>query len=224
MAFDLVIFDCDGVLVDSEIIATRVEAERFTRAGYPLSPRDVAVRFAGKTEPDIIAEIERETGKRFPETFFHENEQAIDEALAQEIRIVQGARQTVEEVRVARCICSNSTGKRLEVTLSLTGLRDLFGDTVYSARDLENVLPKPAPDVFLHACRQMGVAPDRTIVLEDSTTGVAAASEAGATVIGFCGASHSWDGHAEALIGAGADLTVNSHEEAQRKLREMLAC
>jgi HAD superfamily hydrolase (TIGR01509 family) len=205
---DLVIFDCDGVLIDSEIIAARVEAEMLTQAGYPIDAEDLAERFAGLTFKDIMFLIEKESRIPFQASLIEQAEKQVDRRLAAEVRAIEGAREAVLSTQAKRCICSNSGAKRLALTLERTGLLPLFDGRVYSAMDTPGVLPKPAPDIFLYAARTLEAAPANTFVIEDSVHGVNGARAAGMRVIGFTGASHSYPGHADRLTEAGAETVI----------------
>ena len=203
----LVIFDCDGVLVDSEIIAARVDAALLSEAGYQITAEEVAVRFAGSSGEQIFNAAEAEMGRAVPDEIRARSETEIDRRLASEVEAVAGAYEMLDTLDAARCICSNSGMERLRITLDRTGLYDRFRPYIFSAREVRDGREKPAPDVFLHAAEELDIAIDETLVIEDSVHGVAGAVAAGMTVIGFIGASHTWPGHGEALMEAGA-LTV----------------
>lgn len=207
-SIDLVIFDCDGVLVDSEIIAARVEAELLTKAGYPIEADEIARLYSGLTFKEIMLRIERESQQLFQASLIDEVEKLIDRRLASEVRAIDGAHEAVATVPAKRCICSNSSSERLRATLVRTRLAPFFEGTVFSSLDTPSGRPKPAPDVFLHAAEVMGADPGRTFVVEDSVHGVAGARAAGMRVIGFTGASHSHPGHADLLTEAGTETVI----------------
>jgi HAD superfamily hydrolase (TIGR01509 family) len=223
MVPDLVIFDCDGVLVDSEIIAARVEARMITAAGYEITAEELAERFAGLTFPEIMMRIEAEARIPFQASLLDRAEAAVDQRLGLEARALDGAREAVLSVAGERCICSNSRPQRLELMLARTGLKPLFEDRVYSARVIPSGRPKPAPDVFLHAAAQLSADPGRTFVIEDSVHGVAGAKAAGMRVIGFTGGSHSYPGHAEQLSEAGAETVIRRLAEFPATLAALAA-
>ena len=205
---ELVIFDCDGVLADSEIIAARVEADLLTKAGYPISAEELAQTYSGLTFKDILLRIESEADVLFQASMLDEVERLVDQRLAREVRAIEGAHEAVAWVRGKRCICSNSGTVRVQSTLARTGLAPFFPGTVFSVGDLPSGKPKPAPDIFLHAANEMDANPRATFVIEDSVHGVAGARAAGMRVIGFTGASHTHSGHAELLTEAGAETTI----------------
>ena len=205
---ELVIFDCDGVLADSEIIAARVEADLLTKAGYAITAEELAETYAGLTFKDIMLRIEQEAEIPFQASLLDEVEKLVDQKLAREVRAVEGAREAVAWVRGKRCICSNSGTTRVQSTLTKTGLLPFFPGAVFSVADLPDGRPKPAPDIFLHAAKVMAADPRATFVIEDSVHGIAGAKAAGMRVIGFTGASHSHAGHADLLTEAGAETVI----------------
>jgi HAD superfamily hydrolase (TIGR01509 family) len=212
---DLVIFDCDGVLVDSEIIAARVDAELLTNAGFPIEPEDVAERYAGLTFRDILLAVEKEADVPLQATLIDDEKRLLDRRLAAEVRAIEGAREAVARTPYPRCVCSNSSGDRLEMMLTKTGILPLFSGNVFSARDVPGVQPKPAPDIFVHAAKTMEANPANTFVIEDSVHGIHGARAAGMRVIGFTGASHSWPGHADRLTEAGAETVIRRMADLQ---------
>lgn len=205
---DLVIFDCDGVLVDSEIIAARIEADLLTRAGFAITPEELAETYAGLTFRDIMLRIEQEAEVPLQASLLDEAERLVDQRLAREVRAVEGAREAVASVRAKRCVCSNSGAARVQATLTRTGLLPFFPDAVFSVTDLPEGRPKPAPDIFLHAAKTMAADPAATFVIEDSVHGIAGARAAGMRVIGFTGGAHSHPGHADLLMEAGAETAI----------------
>lgn len=207
--FDLIIFDCDGVLVDSEIIAASIEARLLTEAGYPIDTARLNERFAGLTWKDILVAVEKEAGLPLSAALIGKVEKQLDDKLAREVRAIEGAGAAALAIDLPRCICSNSSSHRLKAMLSRARLYDIFAPNIFSAKDLPEGRTKPAPDIYLHAAAQMGRSTDRTIVVEDSVHGITAARGAGMRVIGFTGGSHSWQGHADALTEAGAETVIN---------------
>lgn len=207
MALSLIIFDCDGVLVDSEIIAARVEAEMLAEIGYEISADEIASRFAGLTLRRILETLSEETGLVFPDDLPGRVEAECDRRLAN-VEPIAGVHEMLDRLDLPRCICSNSLSGRLQSMLTHVKLWDRFRPYVFSSREVGTKRIKPAPDVFLYGCKEFGVKPEQAIVLEDSVHGVAAARAAGCRVVGFTGASHTHPGHAEALSDAGAETTI----------------
>ncbi len=185
----LVIFDCDGVLVDSEPISNTVLAASLTAAGLPTTPEQALHEYKGRLLSDVGARAEQLLGHPLPagllDGFEHDREQAFRASLA----AVPGARETVQAVRAAGvsvCVASQGRLEKTELTLTLVGLRDLFADgALFSAYQVTR--GKPHPDLFLHAAATMGVAPDRCVVVEDTLIGVTAAVAAAMRVIGYAG-------------------------------------
>lgn len=207
----LVIFDCDGVLVDSEYLAARHESRRYGEHGFEVSVAEFSGRFAGMTGEFIARDIEAELGRKLPNGLYREIDRELDEILEREIEAVAGIAHALDKIGLPRCICSNSGPKRLEMMLKRTGLHDAFRPHIFSAKELDPPAPKPSPAIFLHGMRQFNALPRETLIIEDSVFGVAAAKAAGARIIGFTGGKHTWRGHAERLVEAGAETIIASH-------------
>ena len=155
---DLVIFDCDGVLVDSEIVAARVEADLLTEAGYPISAGEIAETYAGLTFRDILLRIEEKANIPFQASLITQAEALVDRKLATDVRAIEGAHEAAAAIAGKKCICSNSRADRIDMMLTRTGLKRYFEGRVFSALDEEVGKPKPAPDVFLHAASVIALA------------------------------------------------------------------
>lgn len=205
----LYVFDCDGVLVDSEIIASAVDSEHLAEVGYSISPEDVTRRFAGLTARSIGEIVEAEIGRKLPEDFFARTRAEIDRRLANELKPIAGAHELLDRLDGPRCVCSNSSTERLKISMERTRLWDRFKPYIFSAVEVGDKKPKPSPNVYSHALQQFGVNPREAVVLEDSVFGVTAAKAAGARVIGFTGGSHTWNMHADVLTEAGAETVIN---------------
>lgn len=200
--FDLLILDCDGVLVDSEVIAAEVEAQAYRAVGFATTPHEMAARFAGLTGREIMAAVEQELGRPLPPDFHQHTEAEIDRRLAAEVQPIAGAVPFVHALTHPACVCSNSSPGRVEVSLRRIGLWETLAGHVFSAAEVAR--PKPAPDVFLHAAARMNASPERCLVIEDSAAGVSGAVAAGMAVIGFTGGAHITPGHDARLRQAGA--------------------
>jgi HAD superfamily hydrolase (TIGR01509 family) len=220
---DLVIFDCDGVLVDSEIVAARVEADLLTEAGYPISAAEIAETYAGLTFRDIMLRIEEKANIPFQVSLIGQAEALVSRKLASDVRAIEGAHEAAASVTGKKCICSNSTSERIDMMLTKTGLKRHFNGNVFSSLGKEVGKPKPAPDVFLHAAKVMGVDPQRAFVIEDSVHGIHGAKRAGMRVIGFTGASHTYPGHADALTDAGAETVIRRWADLKSTLAALSA-
>jgi len=198
MGFDLIIWDFDGCLVDSEIIACGMEGAYFTELGYPVSTQEAIDRFAGRTSKDALLEIERETGKSFLDRFsFDVFRQRVFDAFEASLRPIDGAAEMLEKMGQPRCIASGSAVTRIQKCLALTKLDMFFNpDHIFSTAAEEvgprepKIAGKPAPDIFLLAASRLNVAPEKCLVIEDSVPGIRAAKAAGMTVFGFTGGSH----------------------------------
>ena len=206
--FDLILFDCDGVLVDSEILAAQVEARLVSDAGYPITAGELAERFAGMSWHNILLEIEKEAEIPLSASLLDRAEKALDVVLARDVKIIEGVKPMLARLKLPHGICSNSTSARLDMMLKRVGLREHFGAHVYSARDLGEDRVKPKPDVYLHGAAQFGIDPSRVLVVEDSVHGVHAARSAGMRVVGFTGAGHTYPSHADKLTEAGAETVI----------------
>lgn len=200
---ELVIFDCDGVLIDSEPIGCRIEAEALTRAGFPISADEVLRRFTGVTSHECFEILEAEHGRPLPAGFEPNVTAAILAAFERELAPIAGIGDALDRIDLPVCVASSSGLDRLRRSLGLTGLWERFAPHVFSAEEVGG-RGKPAPDVFLHAAKRMGVAPARCLVVEDSIRGVEAGIAAGMRVLGFTGGGHCPPDHGEALRATGA--------------------
>ena len=212
-----IIFDCDGVLVDSEILAQEVERAVLGEIGLHYDAHDFTVRFMGRSDKAFYALLEADGRERLGRSIEHEirgpmgalYKEAIDTRLAE----VPGALRAVAAVRHVKAVASSSTGPHLEKKLRRTQLWDHFAPHVYSADHVEH--SKPAPDLFLHAAKALGVDPVQCLVIEDSVNGVLAARAAGMRVWGFLGGGHMSPRMAVPLAEAGAERIVKDWAEAE---------
>ncbi|MER9473113.1 HAD family phosphatase [Mesorhizobium sp. M0520] len=210
---DLVIFDCDGVLVDSEIIAARIDAELLTSAGYEISAEEISEVYAGLTFKDIMMRVEEKSRIPFQASLIDKEEQLVERRLRSDVRAIDGALEAVAAVAVPRCVCSNSRSERIEFMLEKVQLLPFFAGRIFSSLETPTGKSKPAPDVFRFAAEKLKADPPNTFVIEDSVHGVTAAKTAGMRVIGFTGAAHSYPGHADALTEAGAETVIRRWAE-----------
>lgn len=179
----LVIFDCDGVVVDSEIISNRVMTEMLAELGLKLSFEQTIDRFIGKSLPQCMGIISDMLERKLPDDFQTGFAQRTRTALTASLTPVLGIEEVLSSLRVPYCIASNGNRAKLTFTLGLTGLGSRFEGRMYCAEDVPN--PKPAPDLFLYAARQHDAEPSRCVVIEDTPTGISAAKAAGMTAYGF---------------------------------------
>ncbi len=181
----LVIFDCDGVLVDTERIAVRVDAQVLAELGWPLSEEEVVERFVGRSHEYMVAEIEAHLGGRLPEGWQDPFHRLYREAFEAELQPVDGVVEALDQITLPTCVASSGTHEKMHHTLSLMGLYERFEGRIFSSSEVAN--GKPAPDLFLHAAKCMGVEPTYCAVVEDSYYGVQAARTAGMRALGYAG-------------------------------------
>ncbi len=208
----LTIFDCDGVLIDSEIVAAEVNAEHLSELGFAITAAEVNERFVGLTGAQIVALVEAELGRALPESFHAKSDAEIERRL-KTVKAVEGIHELLDLLEGPRCICSNSSSARLRLSLEAAGLWYRFKPYVFSAVEVGTGRGKPHPDVFLHAADTFEVEPRETVVIEDSVPGVTAAVAAGMRVVGFVGGAHTFPGHGERLMDAGAETVVRRMRE-----------
>jgi HAD superfamily hydrolase (TIGR01509 family) len=203
--FDLVIFDLDGVLVDSEPISARVTAAALAQAGIEISAADVYERFLGVSTAAMLRTLEAEHGRRLPGHFQESLRARILIAFERELEPVPGVAAVLDALPGGRCVASNSHPDRIRRSLELVGLLERFAPHLFSATMVS--AGKPAPDLFLLAAAQMAAAPASCLVIEDSEVGIRAAKAAGMTAFGFTGAGHlRAETQAPRLRAAGADI------------------
>jgi HAD superfamily hydrolase (TIGR01509 family) len=209
---NLIIFDCDGVLVDSEIVSFEVEAEMFAEIGIGLTAHDLLTRFLGTSSASMFATIEQENGIRLPPDFAERAARRTLEAFDLTLKPIPGIAELLADLPDRKCVASSSEPPRIRHSLALAGILHHFEPHIFSATQVKR--GKPAPDLFQLAAESMGgVAPARCLVIEDSVAGVTAARAAGMTVLGFTGGSHCLDGHADKLRQSGASAVFGSCPE-----------
>lgn len=217
----LIIFDFDGVLADSELLANAVLAEAISELGVPTTTEDSLLRYMGKRFHEVIAAVEDTVGHPLPPDFPTTFQQRTLARFKEDLRLVEGARAYIDAFReIPRCIASSSSPDRLSFCLDLLNLTDVFGNDVFSASQVAR--GKPHPDIFLHAADQMRTRPTDALVIEDSIGGVQAAIAAGMTVIGLLAASHIRDGHAARLRAAGARYIATTFAQAESITRRLI--
>ncbi|MGV9008552.1 HAD family hydrolase [Brevundimonas sp.] len=208
---ELIIFDYDGVVADSELLNSTALAEVLTAIGLPTTTDDAIARYMGRRWLDFRPLIEAELGRACPDEVVVDWTRLCHERASTRLAPVDGLMTFIEERRQARCIASSSPPDWIELGLSRFGLAGRLGP-IFSAA-VHVTRGKPHPDLFLHAAEAMKVDPARTVVIEDSATGVLAGVAAGMQVIGLCAGGHVRDGHAEALTQAGAHRIAWSYDE-----------
>ncbi|HEY2465137.1 MAG TPA: HAD family hydrolase [Steroidobacteraceae bacterium] len=201
-SFGLVIFDCDGVLVDSELITNRVFAQMLHELGIAVSLEDMFERFVGRSTPQCVEIVTKMLGRPVPQYFVEEYHTRSTAALKSELKAVPDIETILAAMRIPYCVASSGSHEKMHTTLGITGLLPQFRGKMYSVTEVAR--SKPFPDVFLHAARQQGVMPADCAVIEDTPTGVRAGVAAGMTVFGYCGLTPK-----QHLIEAGAHHTFD---------------
>lgn len=203
MSLKCVIFDCDGVLVDSEMIGNRVLLSMSREHGLEISLEEWVRKFKGRSLSDCFLQIEKAINKKLPEHFEKEYRRQSFEAFKKEIRPVEGVREFIESLNVPFCVASSGPQAKIRLNLTATGLIDLFENKIFSCYDIQSW--KPEPDIYLHAASEMGYRVEDCIVIEDSTPGVIAAKSGGFRVYGYAHESNEQE-----LESAGA-IVFNSY-------------
>ena len=207
----LIIFDCDGVLVDSEIISTRCVHRALATAGCDIEEDTIISRFLGTSNASMCASLE-DDGFTVPDTFLEGLRHDLLAAYETELGPIPGITDVLAGLNGPRCVASSSNPERIRRALELTGLIDWLAPNLFSATMV--ACGKPAPDLFLFAADRMATAPDDCVVIEDSEAGVLAGKAAGMRVLGFTGGSHvQHEIHAPKLAAAGADAIFRSMQE-----------
>jgi HAD superfamily hydrolase (TIGR01509 family) len=206
-SLDLVIFDCDGVLVDSEVISCRAHAETLTRHGYEISAEQVLDRFLGVSDQEARQTIETEIGRKLPDDFEAQMKQAALRRYADELGTIPYVGEAIAAITLPKCVASSGTPEKIRHGLTCAGLFDLLAPNIFSATQVKR--GKPAPDLFLFAAGQMQASPARCLVIEDSVPGITGARAAGMAVVGFVGGSHCRPGYRDTLRAAGAQVTFD---------------
>lgn len=224
-ATKLVIFDCDGVLVDSEALVAEAEAELLAAVGVPMSAEQISEQFVGISLPDVIQSIERDWGVALDDQFVRTRSEKVGELLSTVLQPVEGIAAVLSGLStsgedVELCVASSSEPERVALSLRTTGLAPFFGENVFTASMVQR--GKPAPDLFLLAARTMGVPPERCVVVEDSPFGVTAAVAAAMDVIGFVGAGHCSPATPGRLSAAGATKMAATASELAELLGQAL--
>jgi HAD superfamily hydrolase (TIGR01509 family) len=216
---DLVIFDCDGVLVDSEVLSCRAHAEMLTRHGYPITADQVLVRFLGVSDREARMTVEAELGRNLPGDFEAQINEAALRRYADDLRTIPFVDEAIAAIPLPKCVASSGTPEKIRHGLRCAGLYDLLAPNIFSATEVKR--GKPAPDLFLFAAEQMRASPARCVVIEDSVPGISGARAAGMTVLGFHGGSHCRPGYADTLRAAGATTTFDDMRRLPDLIRQI---
>jgi HAD superfamily hydrolase (TIGR01509 family) len=205
----LVIFDCDGVLVDSEVISNDLLARSLAAEGLPTTLAEARRDYQGLLLTDVVSRVQARLGRALPDDWLERYEHDRAEAFRRELQPVPGAAEAVERISaegIAVCVASQGKAEKTRLSLGLTGLRHLFrGEALFSAYSVPR--GKPAPDLFLHAAKMMEAKPSRCVVVEDTASGVTAAVSAGMRVLGYVA-----DSDEDGLRQAGAEILRSLNE------------
>ncbi len=188
MSFDLVIFDCDGVLIDSEIISAQMLIAALSTLGVCVDLDYVARHFLGRSYPTVMAQIRGDFALDLPDSFEDSYRARLLAAFERDLKVMPGAAEVLATLDLPMCVATSSSPRRAEQSLHLTGLWPLVQGRLFTASEVAH--GKPAPDLFFHAAARMGADPARCLVIEDSLTGIRAARAAGMAVWRFVGGSH----------------------------------
>ncbi len=215
------IFDCDGVLVDSEPLSMKVDVEILSEHGVAMSEEEAHTRFVGKTFAAMIDEVAREYGVSFPADTSSHKDLRLLELYERELQVVPGVPEALRDIGHHHySVASNSPAQRVEAALRITGLTPFFGNRITSFEHVAR--PKPEPDVFIEAARRAGYHAENCIVIEDSVTGVTAAHAAGCQVLGFTGTHPQQEQQAMKLLGVGARFAFSRMEALPNLVRSIL--
>lgn len=215
----LIIFDCDGVLVDSEVIACRVTSELLSEFGINLSAREIVERYAGISANVMSGDIADRFGVRLPSDFAITLSNRVVASFEHELKPMKGAELALRSIGKSVCVASSSDQERIRYSLRVTGLLSYLDNHIFSAAQVAN--GKPAPDLFLFAAASMFTAPGQSVVVEDSVSGVRAAGAAGMYALGFTGGSHCSPDQAHKLTEAGALVTFDDLRELSQLLASL---
>jgi HAD superfamily hydrolase (TIGR01509 family) len=220
-SMSLIIFDCDGVLVDSEIIAHQLLAQMMTDLGHPMTTAEAIEKFAGRSLADTLPLIETRLGRTIPDHIGQRYSRLLLERLRRDLKPIAGVQAAIAILHYPRCVASSSSLERIGLSLEVTGLASLFGANIFSATQVAH--GKPAPDLYLFAARAMEVAPEDCVVIEDSALGVSAGRAAGMKVVGFTGAAHASGDTVRELAAAGACPVISSMADLPATVERLLS-
>ena len=218
MSIKHVLFDNDGTIVDTEIIAARIMLKLLAQHGFHISERDYNMRFPGLRTRDVVTALALEEGFEPPENFIQQLHSAHNEDYHNAIRSIRGMPTLFRSLKVPKSMVSNGSIRYVEKCLRKVRLLSALDGHIFSAEQVDN--PKPSPDVYLFALEKLGLSRHEVLVVEDSVTGIAAASSAGIQAVGFLGAGHIHEGHGQKLWEAGADFVVSDAIELTQLLKK----
>ena len=215
---ELIILDFDGVVADSELLANTLLAEFLTNEGFPTTTEQAIARYMGRRWSDAEARIAKDLGRPLSADFQERHRAHSSGRMRTSVQPIAGVHAFLHAHRDRKfCVASSSNPGWLDHNVDKFGLRGALGTNLFSGVAVKN--GKPAPDIFFHAAGQMGVAPERCAVIEDSAAGIEGAVAAGMTAIGFLGGAHIRAGHADALLAKGAHALAQSYDDVARLLK-----
>ena len=219
MPIDLIIFDCDGVLVDSEVISCRAHALVLTRCGYPITADQVLQRFLGVSEREARQIVETEIGRKLPDNIGAQINHETLRFYEGDLKSIAHVGDAIAAIGLPKCVASSGTPEKIRHGLSCAGLYEQLAPHIFSATLVKRGMP--ARDLFLFAAEQMRSLPERCVVIEDSVPGVTGARAAGMTVLGFFGGSHCTSEHEAMLRAAGAERTFADMRELPALIEQL---
>jgi len=208
---ELVIFDCDGVLVDSELITNRIFASMLNELGIPVTLEDMFEQFVGRSMANCLEKIAGLLGRPVSDDFVQQYQVRTTAALQSDLKVVPGIEAVLDQIKMPYCVASSGSPEKMQTTLGITGLLPRFKGKIFSVTEVAR--GKPFPDVFLYAAAKFGAAASKCAVVEDTPTGVAAGVAAGMTVYGYCGLTPQ-----HRLKEAGAHYTFDSMSQLPKLL------
>lgn len=211
----LIIFDCDGVLVDSEELFIEIDRLVLAELGWPIERDEIVARFVGRSEEHFVNEVQAFLGQKLPADWMGSFQRHYQEVFRRDLRPVAGISETLDAIDVPTCVASNGSHEKMRFTLGLTGLWPYFEGRTFSASDVSRA--KPAPDLFLHAASTLGFAPEDCTVVEDSLAGVQAALSAGMKVVAYAGGVVT----REKFAGTGATI-IDEMSQLPRTLQRLV--
>ncbi len=219
MSFRHLLFDNDGTIVDSEILAVKSTLQLLRECGLEMSEQQYSMTFPGLLERDIVAILTRDYDLRIPHDYYDRLRQMHREAYAHHLRAIPGMSSLFRKLSTPKSMVSNGSVHHVDSCLRRVRLRHAVSGQIFSAEQVSN--PKPHPDVYHHALETLRLRPSEALVIEDSPTGVRAAKSAGLPVVGFLGAAHIHDGHEAKLREAGADYLARDAKDLGRVFEKL---
>lgn len=218
---DLIIFDFDGVLVDSEYLSAKIATKLINEAGCKITIEELTEHYSGYILKDILKDLEKKTSCYFSANILDKMHHEFIKAIPHELKAIDGIIEALSQIQTEYCICSNANSNDIELILKELNILDLFIGKIFSAAEKGNKKLKPEPDIFLYAAEYYKVKPEACLVIEDSLPGILAAKNANMRVVGFTGGSHTYQKHSNILSEAGAETVYSNHSELPILIKAM---